>query len=151
MKRFVLLLLCIFALSCNKNKFCEPNNQKAPDAEVAALEAYLTNNGINTTKDSRGFFYIIDEPGSGKKPTICSTVAVAYTGKFLDGRTFDSSNGVSFSLQRLIVGWQQAIPLIAKGGKIKLYLPPSLAYGSGGSGSIPGNTNLYFEISLLDL
>ncbi|HAD33478.1 MAG TPA: FKBP-type peptidylprolyl isomerase, partial [Chitinophagaceae bacterium] len=58
-------------------------------------------------------------------------------------------NGVSFGLDGLIVGWQEGIPLIGAGGKIKLYLPPSLAYGSNANGNIPANSSLIFDIDLL--
>ncbi|MBK8146208.1 MAG: FKBP-type peptidyl-prolyl cis-trans isomerase [Bacteroidetes bacterium] len=67
----------------------------------------------------------------------------------LNGTVFDQSNSAVFTLSNLIVGWQQALPLIGIGGSIKIYLPPSLAYGNKASGSIPANSNLIFEIDLL--
>ena len=62
---------------------------------------------------------------------------------------FDSGNNVQFNLSGLIIGWQEGIPLIAPGGSITLYLPPSLAYGSTAVGSIPANSILVFTIDLL--
>ena len=67
----------------------------------------------------------------------------------MDGSTFDSGNGVEFPLSNLITGWQEGIPLLSPGGKITLYLPPSLAYGTNASGSIPRNSNLIFTIDLI--
>ena len=122
---------------------------KAPDAEVMALKQYIDANKIAATADSRGFYYTIQSPGSGTKPTVCSNVTVNYTGKLTNGNTFDSGKGVSFGLNQLIVGWQEGIPLIAPGGSITLYLPPSLGYGSQGAGSIPGNAILVFTIDLV--
>jgi FKBP-type peptidyl-prolyl cis-trans isomerase FkpA len=59
--------------------------------------------------------------------------------------------GQSFILNQLIKGWQLGLPQIKKGGSIKLYIPPSLAYGATGNGIIPGNSNLIYEVSLLDV
>lgn len=119
-----------------------PVSTKAPQAEVTALKQYLDASGITATADDRGFYYTIQSPGSGTKPTICSNVTVNYSGKLTSGSTFDSGNGVSFDLRGLIIGWQEGIPLIAPGGSITLYLPPSLAYGSQAAGSIPANSIL---------
>jgi FKBP-type peptidyl-prolyl cis-trans isomerase FkpA len=74
---------------------------------------------------------------------------VKYTGRLTNGSVFDSSTGATFALANLITGWQQGIPYIGKGGKITLYLPPSLGYGSQASGSIPANSILIFEIELI--
>ena len=149
MKKITLLFSVLILASCSKNENCEEVKTAAPVSEVNNLRDYLNTNGITTTEDSRGFFYIINSTGTGDKPTICSSVTVNYVGKLLDGTTFDSGNNSSFSLSGLITGWQEGIPLIAPGGKITLYLPPTLAYGSSGVGSIPANSNLIFEIDLV--
>lgn len=149
MKKITILFSVLIFASCSKNENCEEVKTVAPVSEVSNLRDYLNTNGITTTEDSRGFFYIINSPGTGEKPTICSSVTVNYVGKLLDGTTFDSGNNSSFSLSGLITGWQEGIPLISPGGKITLYLPPTLAYGSSGVGSIPANSNLIFEIDLL--
>jgi FKBP-type peptidyl-prolyl cis-trans isomerase FkpA len=47
------------------------------------------------------------------------------------------------------MGWKLGLPLIKAGGKIKLYLPPSLGYGNSVSGNIPANSILVFEITLV--
>jgi FKBP-type peptidyl-prolyl cis-trans isomerase FkpA len=61
-----------------------------------------------------------------------------------------SSTPARFTLNQLISGWQLGVPLIKKGGRLILYLPPSLAYGSRASGPIPANSVLIFEITLVD-
>ena len=149
MKKITILFSVLILASCSKNENCGEVKTAAPVSEVNNLRDYLNTNGITTTEDSRGFFYIINSTGTGDKPTICSSVTVNYVGKLLDGTTFDSGNNSSFSLSGLITGWQEGIPLIAPGGKITLYLPPTLAYGSSGVGSIPANSNLIFEIDLV--
>lgn len=153
----VLLIVSLFVtiISCNKNDNKNNNNcpevtTAAPASEVATLKAYLQANNITAVEDPRGFFYTIDAPGTGSKPTACSGVTVNYVGKLTNGTIFDSGNNISFSLGGVITGWQEGIPLIAPGGSITLYLPPSLAYGSRGTpdGTIPPNSNLIFKIDL---
>ena len=148
----ILLISCTVFASCSKDEIpdCSPVNITAPAAEVQAVQDYLTTAGITATEDARGFFYTITAPGVGSKPTVCNAVTVNYTGKLTNGTTFDSANGVSFNLSQLIVGWQEGIPLIAKGGSIILYLPPSLGYGSAAVGSIPANSILVFTIDLTE-
>lgn len=154
MKKIILAIgianLLFVGSSCNKQK-CDPVTKTAPASEVTTLENYLSTAGIPTTKDARGFFYNITSAGDANKPTVCNKVTVKYKGRFTTGGVFDeSTTPISFGLSGLIVGWQEAIPLIGKGGSITIYLPPSLAYGAAGSGSIPPNTNLIFDIELID-
>ncbi|MBU3677323.1 MAG: hypothetical protein FGM54_09145, partial [Chitinophagaceae bacterium] len=113
-----LALLLSFSNACSTKEDCTSPTKTAPASEVTALEAYLTTNGITATKDSRGFYYNITVPGGSAKPTICSTISVKCTGRLQNGTIFDSSNGATFNLSQLIVGWQQGIPYIGKGGKI---------------------------------
>jgi FKBP-type peptidyl-prolyl cis-trans isomerase FkpA len=142
------LLLPVFVLSCKKEPNCPEINVKAPDAEIAALKAYISGAGITANEDPRGFFYKIDITGTGNKPTACSGVTVDYTGKLTNGTQFDAGSNVSFNLSQLILGWQLGIPLLNSGGTITLYLPPSFGYGPNANGSIPGNSILIFTVKL---
>jgi FKBP-type peptidyl-prolyl cis-trans isomerase FkpA len=73
---------------------------------------------------------------------------MTYTGKFMTGIQFDQ-NTIKMPLKDLIVGWQIAVPMIGKGGKIKMVIPSSLAYGAEGRPPlIPSNAPLYFEMAL---
>jgi FKBP-type peptidyl-prolyl cis-trans isomerase len=97
--------------------------------------------------------YIITEAGSGGNPNVNNTVKVNYVGKLLKNeKVFDETNGtpVSFKLSNLIEGWQEGIPKLKKGGKGTFYIPSALGYGPYGSGDIPGNATLIFEIELVD-
>jgi FKBP-type peptidyl-prolyl cis-trans isomerase len=145
----VIFLSVIAFASCKKdnNRDCSPLTIAAPSSEVETLRAYLTANSITATEDSRGFFYTINTAGS-TKPTVCNTVTVNYSGKLTNGTQFDAANNVTFPLSRLVLGWQEGIPLIGTGGSITLYLPPSLGYGSADYGNIPGNSILIFNIDL---
>jgi FKBP-type peptidyl-prolyl cis-trans isomerase FkpA len=143
-------LLAFLFTNCSKDN-CDAVTTTAPTAEVTKLDSILKANGVVATKDTRGFFYKIDSAGSSTKPTICNSAFVKYTGKLIDNTIFEETlTPIALSLSSLIVGWQEGIPLIGKGGKITLYLPPSLAYGSQGSGKIAPNSNLIFDIELVD-
>ncbi|QIP12064.1 FKBP-type peptidylprolyl isomerase [Spirosoma aureum] len=155
MKPYILVLLlgAMIAVSCQSGDQ-SPCTQttvttKAPQEEVAALKKLIDSHKISALLDERGFYYHIQSPGSGAKPTVCSTVTVNYTGTLTSGTTFDSGSGVRFGLDQLIVGWQEGIPLITPGGSIILYLPPSLAYGPQAQEGIPANSILIFKIDLL--
>jgi FKBP-type peptidyl-prolyl cis-trans isomerase FkpA len=121
-------------------------------SEKAAMVAYCTANNITYTEHASGILYEIMSPGLTTQPTIANTVAVVYTGKLLNGNQFDASaNPVRLALNGVIKGWQIGIPLIKKGGRIKMVIPSSLAYGCTGQGSIAPNFPLYFEVTLTDV
>lgn len=157
MKKRLLLLLAVPVLlfGCNKTKSCPYNDSAATASatEIAYIQAYLTNNSITAIQHSSGFFYSISIPGSGGISNLCSGVTVRYSGRTFTttstGAIFDSNGvGASFTLGDLIPGWQKGIPLVGKGGSIKLYVPPSLGYGAQAVGSIPANSYLVFDIQL---
>lgn len=122
----------------------------APAAEIAEVEAYVaTLPGTAATKHCSGMYYKIIEPGTGATATNCSVVAAIYKGSLKNGTGFDSTaTAVPFALNGVIRGWQNAIPLIKEGGRIIMYIPPSLGYGAQAVGSIPANSMLVFDVTL---
>ena len=150
--KFLLKILIPVALltACGKDDTkCPDVTITAPASEVATLKTYIDSNHVDATADPRGFYYKINAAGSGSKPNACSNVLVGYNLRLLNSTTIlEESQGVSFNLSQLIVGWQEGIPLIGSNGSIILYLPPSLAYGSQASPKIPANSYLKFEIVL---
>jgi FKBP-type peptidyl-prolyl cis-trans isomerase FkpA len=124
----------------------------APVSEQNNVEAYLNSNAIVAIKHCSGVFYKIDVEGTGANPTACSNVSVKYKGTLTNGNVFDQqTNPISFNLQQLITAWKNGIPLVKAGGKIILYVPPSLGYGAQQVGSIPPNSILIFEIELINV
>ena len=94
--------------------------------------------------------------GTGETARNGDTLTVHYIGSFLDGRVFQSSYGAQPFTFRLgtgsvIAGWDQGIPGMRVGGKRRLTIPSSLAYGAAGQGPIPPNTPIRFEVELLSL
>lgn len=136
---------------CTKEKGCTNVN---PSEEQSAMTAYMLANNITGTLHSSGMYYEIVSPGGTTRPSSTSRVYVRYVGKTFDGNIFDqqqSAANTGFQLFNLIRGWQIGIPLIGKGGFIKLVIPSSLGYGCTGAGAdIPANAPLYFEIELVD-
>lgn len=125
---------------------------KAPAAEIRQIEDYLAANNLQAVQHCSGMFYQIIEEGSGTAPTVCNNVDVTYSGKLTNGQQFDAATTpVSFNLGYLIHSWKIGIPLIKKGGRIVLYVPPTFGYGNQQSGSIPPNSILIFDVSLLNV
>jgi FKBP-type peptidyl-prolyl cis-trans isomerase FklB len=100
-----------------------------------------------------GLQYKVLTEGSGKIPKAEDTVTVHYKGTLIDGREFDSSykrgNPATFQVKGVIKGWTEALQLMREGSKWQLFIPPELGYGERGSGSIPPNSTLIFEVELL--
>lgn len=151
-----LLIVSLIIVSCSlssclkdKDTGCEA---VAPETEAAKMKTYCETKEIAYSTLSSGIFYEIIEPGEGAAPTLDSRVTVNYTGELLTGYVFDKSTSpVSFGLSGLIAGWKQGLPLIKKGGRIKLVIPSYLGYGCTAMNGIPANSVLYFDISLLDV
>jgi len=152
----LLVLFVIAVSSCSKDdNTCAYSESTivAPQSEINAVQAYLATKGLAATQHPSGFFYSIETPGTGATAGLCNSVSVLYVGKLTSGTIFDQTTGtaVTFTLGQLIVGWQKGLPLIKPGGKIKLYIPPSLGYGPNDhpSGKIPGNSILIFDMELV--
>ena len=146
-KYFLLLsLLFIGISSCKKDSF---NAAKQAATDDAAIQTYISNNGITATKDPSGLYYEIINPGTGANPTTSSTITVTYTGTLLNGSVFAPTATLTSSLSALIKGWQIGIPHIAAGGTILLVVPSALGYGNSSPGAgIPANSVLIFTITL---
>ncbi len=120
--------------------------------DSTALLAFAASDSITPTKDTSGLYYQIVTQGAGIRPFGTSKITVTYVAKYLTGQVFDStSKPLTFELDSLILGWQYGLPKIQPGGRIKLLIPSALAYGCTGSGSIPSNTPVYFDITLIDV
>lgn len=121
------------------NAFFEENGKKA---------------GIVTLPS--GLQYQMIQEGKGKKPGKDDTVTVHYSGTLLNGQEFDSSykrgEPATFKVGGVIPGWTEALQLMKEGTKMKLFIPPQLAYGEHGAGPLIGpNAALIFDVELLKI
>jgi peptidyl-prolyl cis-trans isomerase A (cyclophilin A) len=128
----------------------------------------------SATKTASGLQYVITSKGTGVKPADGATVYINYAGFLEDGTLFDSSiesvsqqfgkfdqnraatNGYQplqsqVGKYQFIPGFVEGLNAMNIGDKATLFIPANLAYGARGAGSvIPPNSNIIFEIELLD-
>lgn len=124
-------------------------------ANLAYLDDNKAKDGV-VVADS-GLQYTALASGDGASPTRQDFVTVHYTGKFIDGRVFDSSvergEPATFPAGGLIPGFTEALTMMKEGDKWEVTIPSDLAYGENGAGGgiIPGHSTLIFEIELLEV
>jgi len=140
-----------------KRKIVADQKKKAEEQAMAKaeegkkfLEENAKKDGVVTTES--GLQYQIVEEGSGKSPSPTDKVTVNYRGTQVDGTEFDSSykrgKPTSFPLNGVVKGWTEGLQLIKEGGKIKLFIPPELAYGARGP---LANQTLIFDVELISV
>ena len=145
-------LFFLVFISCKKGEQQQICVEKTVAEEKPTMTKYATDNAMNVTTDATGLMYEIVNAGTGATPAVSNSVTVKYTGKLLNGTVFDTNQqGVTFPLSSLIVGWQIGIPKIKAGGKMKMIVPSSLAYGC--SKYIPqlAGQILYFDVELVSV
>lgn len=131
-------------------------SQSNPSGNLAIGQAFLKQNSIqpDVKTTPSGLQYKVITKGTGKSPAATDTVLVHYRGTTIDGVEFDSSykrnEPISFPLNGVIPGWTEGVQLMKEGGKIQLFIPSNLAYGSRGAGGvIAPDSTLIFDIELL--
>ncbi|MER0126516.1 FKBP-type peptidyl-prolyl cis-trans isomerase [Franconibacter daqui] len=131
----------------------EKDAKENADKGKAFRDTFAKEKDVKTS--STGLMYKVEKAGSGDAPKDSDTVVVNYKGTLIDGKEFDNSytrgEPLSFRLDGVIPGWTEGLKYIKKGGKIKLVIPPELAYGKTGVPGIPANSTLVFDVELLDI
>jgi FKBP-type peptidyl-prolyl cis-trans isomerase FklB len=128
---------------------------KNKDVADAFLAENTKKEGVTTT--ASGLQYEVIDAGSGDKPGPQSNVTVHYHGTLIDGTVFDSSiergQPASFGVNQVIKGWTEALQLMPKGAKYRLYIPQDLAYGATPhpGGPIEPYMALIFDVELLEI
>ncbi|MBO6622948.1 MAG: FKBP-type peptidyl-prolyl cis-trans isomerase [Balneola sp.] len=150
----VLFISCIneSSFECNADFNLDVDStQLAKDINI--IDSYLADSSIVAIEDPTGLRYVINKQGSGFAPSLCNVVTVDYEAILMsDGEVVDRSlTPATFNLSALITGWKIGLPKITTGGVITLYVPSVYAYGSSRVQNIPPNSNLIFEINLLDV
>ena len=128
--------------------------QQQDQLDEKIITDYITANKIEGMKrTSTGLYYKITQQGTGPIAVGGQAITAHYTGKFLDGKVFDSDKdrpgpGFQFTLgmHGVIEGWDEAFALMNKGSKATIIIPSKLAYGANGIGPIPANAVLMFDV-----
>ncbi|MEP7128320.1 MAG: FKBP-type peptidyl-prolyl cis-trans isomerase [Chitinophagales bacterium] len=130
--------------------------QVQSEKDVTIIESYLLSKGLKAQKTPSGLYYILDKQGDGARAEAGKTVTVNYTGKFLDGKVFDSSlspghSPLEFKLGagQMIKGFDEGINMLNVGGKATLIIPSTLAWGNRAQGTIPANAVVVFDVELM--
>jgi FKBP-type peptidyl-prolyl cis-trans isomerase FkpA len=153
-----ILLICVIAAGCTKSDsgVAGYKIQAAKDDKIVA-DFIAQNNLTGKAKrvsDTSGVYYIIINPGQGSQLYTNSTqITVGDTGKLLTTQqVFTETNDFhpTYTLQQVILGWQQGIPKIQPGGIIRLLMPSRYAYGPYAQPQLglPANAILDFDIQL---
>jgi len=115
------------------------------------MAANANNPGVHTT--ASGLEYQIIEAGNGPKPTSADVALIDYRGTLLNGSQFDASKPgqpVAIPIAQVVPGFAEALTLMPKGAKYRVWIPPQLGYGEQGGGPIPPNSVLVFDLTLRD-
>lgn len=152
----ILLLATVLISACDEEDTITLEEQLVQDDII--IQDFLEANNITPDdydKTNSGLYHIPITLGTGESPEVADSVVVEYTGRFLNGKRFDSSQ---FSEEpftfiigtgSVILGWEEALQLMKPGGVSRFIIPSYLAYGTNGRGEIPANTILDFEIELI--
>ena len=98
-----------------------------------------------------GLGYTMLRPASGAKPAADATVLVNYIGYLATtGAVFDQGMRSPLPLDGVIAGFSQGVQMVARTGVIRICIPAAMGYGAQASGPIPANSDLVFQVELLD-
>ena len=130
-----------------------PANDDTAEKNKAAGEAFLSENKTKegVTSTDSGLQYKTIKEGNGPSPAASDTVTVNYKGTLIDGKEFDSGEGISFPLNGVIKGWTEGLQLMKTGGSTRFFIPSDLAYGPSGPPNIGPNSTLIFDVDLLSI
>jgi FKBP-type peptidyl-prolyl cis-trans isomerase FkpA len=144
--RIIFLILIPILLSCSTYS----------DRDFAAFDQHIQTHleATSTTMDrmENGMYFHIISEGEGELIRLTDRVTFSYTGSFLDGEVFQvirEHEALNYEVRELIIGWQEALVLIAAGGEIEIILPPHLGYGNKDTGMIPANSILHYRLKVL--
>ena len=129
-------------------------NKEYIQANIDWLAAKAKEEGVKSLP--KGIYYKVLAEGDmgSQSPSVRNIITAHYTGRTIDGKTFDSSRGgvpLACRLCDLIEGWIIAMQQMHIGDKWEVYLPAEMGYGKFSQPGIPGGSTLIFEIELLGI
>lgn len=154
------VVLCLLA-ACKTDPLYEDIEGAQLETDIKLIETYIEKNKIDAKRTDEGLFYVIGETGAGNSINLTDTLRIQYKANFLkDGIEplfFDSTASTEpelatkFVLNTGIEGWQKGIPMVRKGGKIRLIVPSKMAYQNRVINKLPINSILDFDIKVIDV
>jgi FKBP-type peptidyl-prolyl cis-trans isomerase FkpA len=146
-----LLFLVMLGLTFGACKTYSEEDRESFDDKI---NSYLEKSAVSYKKSESGLYYCIEKQGEGPFIKATDQVSFRYEGKLLSGEVFDGQNKkkpITYPVKELIMGWQEAMLYLKKGGKIKLIVPPQLGYGDYDLDGIPPNSVLLFDMEVTDV
>ena len=136
---------------------CEIMNEAK---EMEKINKYLADNSLAVEPTPEGYYVLSVEHGNGPKVENGKSIKVNYTGRFLDGNVFDTSDKnvnpeahdpIEYVVgeQSMIPGWEMIMATMEQGGKAKVLIPSKLAYGK--SGMMAPYSSLLFDFEVLSV
>ncbi len=125
--------------------------------ESHLLSTYILENDISVNPTESGLYYVEKEQGTGNSPEPDATLVVHYTGKYIDGREYVSTQGgspaiITLGQDEMPVGFEEGVGKMKPEGKAKFIMPSAIGYGPEGSedGRVAPHMPLVYEVELLE-
>ncbi|MBC2667410.1 FKBP-type peptidyl-prolyl cis-trans isomerase [Novosphingobium flavum] len=102
-------------------------------------------------KTASGLGYSVLKPAEGPKAGPTDYVLINYVGYLAaDGQVFDQAMSTPMTIDGVIPGFGEGLKMVPRGGIYRLCIPAAMGYGAEASGPIPANSDLVFQVELLD-
>lgn len=141
---FLIVLVCSSCMSYSDEE------KKHYDA---IIQRHVDSLHLQMNHFNDGLYYKIIKEGTGnRKIEYNDKVTFYYTGSFLNGKVFQKKTkkeALTFKVNELIAGWQEALMLIKEGGQIQVIIPPQLGYGDKKTELIPANSVLVYDLTVV--
>ena len=153
----ILLILVVLSFGCSDNNIINPiSDDEQLEIDLDLIDNWLADSSItDVIIHPTGIRYTINKQGSGPKVEITDVVRISYEGRFLDtGFVFDSGQvgPVVFNAGwPFIEGWYHMVLEMSEGDEYTVYIPSKYAYGTRGSGPIPANTVIVFDMDMVQV
>ncbi len=103
------------------------------------------------TASGLGYTELRAAPAGAAKPGDADVVLINYLGYLAaNGAVFDQAQRTPMPVSGVISGFGEGIKLAAKGAVMRLCIPAAIGYGAQASGPIPANSDLVFQVELID-
>ena len=146
------ILFLLLVIGCKKEEEVDLTPEEQLALDIGIIDKYLVDNNITASVHTSGLRYVIHTQGSGPSPDSKNCIRTNYSGRLL-GQTepFDQATGHKYQMVGFILGWQIGFRQLNAGSSATFYIPSGLAYGPTGTSKVPANSNLVFDVELLEI